>query len=164
MYLVWKAQAECISHAPFLLNMSATEQVHSQFGNVPYPSHLLQTAARCHSLSVRTAQQLSPLPFALLFLLLYTEYYNYVNYLRGASLGDLGAGRWIILERILWGSRREGDYWGDLGVHGWIILEWTLVGKPEGRRLLGRPRRRWVNNIRMDLGGENGGKETTGET
>jgi hypothetical protein len=26
-----------------------------------------------------------------------------------------------------------------------------LVGKPEGRRTLGRPRRRWVNNIRMDL-------------
>ena len=27
----------------------------------------------------------------------------------------------------------------------------VLVGKPEGRRLLGRPRRRWVVNIRMDL-------------
>jgi hypothetical protein len=27
-----------------------------------------------------------------------------------------------------------------------------LVGKPEGKRPLGRPRRRWVNNIRMDLG------------
>jgi hypothetical protein len=27
-----------------------------------------------------------------------------------------------------------------------------LVGKPEGKRLLGRPRRRWVDNIRMDLG------------
>jgi len=26
-----------------------------------------------------------------------------------------------------------------------------LVGKPEGRRPLGRPRRRWVYNIRMDL-------------
>jgi hypothetical protein len=26
-----------------------------------------------------------------------------------------------------------------------------LVGKPEGRRPLGRPRRRWVVNIRMDL-------------
>jgi hypothetical protein len=24
-----------------------------------------------------------------------------------------------------------------------------LVGKPEGKRLLGRPRHRWVNNIRM---------------
>jgi len=27
----------------------------------------------------------------------------------------------------------------------------VLVGKPEGWRQLGRPRRRWVNNIRMDL-------------
>ena len=27
----------------------------------------------------------------------------------------------------------------------------VLVGKPEGRRPLGRPRRRWMDNIRMDL-------------
>jgi hypothetical protein len=27
-----------------------------------------------------------------------------------------------------------------------------LVGKPKGKRPLGRPRRRWVDNIRMDLG------------
>jgi hypothetical protein len=27
-----------------------------------------------------------------------------------------------------------------------------LVGKPEGRTLLDRPRRRWVDNIRMHLG------------
>jgi hypothetical protein len=26
-----------------------------------------------------------------------------------------------------------------------------LVGKPEGRRPLGRPRRRWVDNIKIDL-------------
>ena len=31
------------------------------------------------------------------------------------------------------------------GVHG------VLVGKPEGKRPLGRPRRRWEDNIRMDL-------------
>jgi hypothetical protein len=28
-----------------------------------------------------------------------------------------------------------------------------LVGKPEGKRPLGRPRRRWVDNIKMDLRG-----------
>ena len=33
----------------------------------------------------------------------------------------------------------------DMGVY------MVLVGKPEGRRPLGRPRRRWVDNIRMDL-------------
>jgi hypothetical protein len=27
----------------------------------------------------------------------------------------------------------------------------VLVGKPEGRRPLGRPRRRWEDGIRMDL-------------
>ena len=27
----------------------------------------------------------------------------------------------------------------------------VLVGKPEGKRPLGRPRRRWVDNIRMNL-------------
>jgi hypothetical protein len=27
-----------------------------------------------------------------------------------------------------------------------------LVGKPEGKRALGRPRRRWMENIRMNLG------------
>jgi hypothetical protein len=28
----------------------------------------------------------------------------------------------------------------------------VLVGKPEGKRPLGRPRRRWENGIKMDLG------------
>jgi hypothetical protein len=27
----------------------------------------------------------------------------------------------------------------------------VLVGKPEGKRPMGRPRCRWVDNIRMDL-------------
>jgi len=33
----------------------------------------------------------------------------------------------------------------DRGVHR------VLVGKPEGKRRLGRPRRRWEDNIKMDL-------------
>ena len=35
----------------------------------------------------------------------------------------------------------------------------VLVGKPEGKRPLGRPRRRWEDNIKMDLqeGGEGRG-------
>jgi hypothetical protein len=28
-----------------------------------------------------------------------------------------------------------------------------MVGKAEGKKSLGRPRRRWLDNIRMDLGG-----------
>jgi hypothetical protein len=31
-------------------------------------------------------------------------------------------------------------------------LNKVLVGKPEGKRPLGRPRRRWENGMRMDLG------------
>jgi len=31
------------------------------------------------------------------------------------------------------------------------VMYRVLVGKLEGRRPLGRPRRRWVDNIRMDL-------------
>ena len=31
------------------------------------------------------------------------------------------------------------------------VVHNVLVGKPEGKRLLGRPRRRWEDNIKMDL-------------
>jgi len=40
----------------------------------------------------------------------------------------------------------------DRGVHR------VLVGKPEGNRLLGRPRRRWEGNIKMDLQEVGGGR------
>ena len=38
-----------------------------------------------------------------------------------------------------------------------ILLFTVLVGKPEGKRLLGRPRRRWEDNIKMDLQKVGGG-------
>jgi hypothetical protein len=34
----------------------------------------------------------------------------------------------------------------------------VLVGKPEGKRPLGRPRRRWENNIKIDLQEVGGGR------
>jgi hypothetical protein len=37
-----------------------------------------------------------------------------------------------------------------------------MVGKPEGKRPLGRPRRRWKVNNRMDLREKEGGKLWTG--
>ena len=40
----------------------------------------------------------------------------------------------------------------DRGVHR------VLVGKPEGKRPLGRPRRRWEDNIKMDLREVGGGR------
>jgi hypothetical protein len=33
----------------------------------------------------------------------------------------------------------------------------VLVGKPEGKRILGRPRRRWEDNIKMDCREVGGG-------
>jgi hypothetical protein len=35
----------------------------------------------------------------------------------------------------------------------------VLVGKPEGKRPLGRPRRRWEDNIKMDFQEVGGGRE-----
>ena len=46
-----------------------------------------------------------------------------------------------------------GTYGGGRGVHR------VLVGKPEGKRPLGRPRRRWEDNIKMDLQEVGGGCE-----
>ena len=40
----------------------------------------------------------------------------------------------------------------DIGVHR------VLVGKPEGKMPLGRPRRRWEDNIKMDLQEVGGGR------
>jgi hypothetical protein len=34
----------------------------------------------------------------------------------------------------------------------------VLVGKPEGKRALGRPRRRWEDNIKMDVQKVGGGR------
>jgi len=52
---------------------------------------------------------------------------------------------WVIKSRrMIWAGNvaRMGE---KIGVYR------VLLGKPEGRRPLGRPRRRWVDNIRMDL-------------
>jgi len=41
-----------------------------------------------------------------------------------------------------------------------VIVEvpvWVLVGRPEGRRPLGRPRRGWEDNIKTDLQEVGGG-------
>jgi len=53
---------------------------------------------------------------------------------------------WVIKSRRM---RRAGHV-ACMGVERGVYYG-VLVGKPEGRRPLGRPRRRWVDNIRMDL-------------
>jgi hypothetical protein len=49
-------------------------------------------------------------------------------------------------------GRACGAYGEDRGVHR------VLVGKTEGKRPLGRPRRRWEDNIKMDLQEVGGGR------
>jgi hypothetical protein len=46
--------------------------------------------------------------------------------------------------RMRWAGHvaRRGDKWNAYRI---------LMGKPEGKIPLGRPRRRWVDNIKMDL-------------
>jgi len=52
---------------------------------------------------------------------------------------------WVIKSRRMRWAGHVALKCGEWGVYR------VLVGKPEGKRLLGRPRSRWVDNIRMDL-------------
>jgi hypothetical protein len=38
------------------------------------------------------------------------------------------------------------------------VVQRVLAGKPEGKRPLGRPRRRWKNNVKMDFQEVGGGR------
>jgi hypothetical protein len=51
---------------------------------------------------------------------------------------------WVIKSRMRWAGHvaRMGEKRGANRI---------LVGRPEGRRRLGRPKRRWEDNIKMDL-------------
>jgi hypothetical protein len=68
--------------------------------------------------------------------------------LRNEELNDLYSSpnilRVIKTRRMRWAGHvaRMGEGRGAYSI---------LVGRPEGRRPLGRPRRRWENNIKMDL-------------
>jgi len=52
---------------------------------------------------------------------------------------------WVIKSRIMRWVGHVAHMWGKRGIYG------LLVGKPDERRPFGRPRRRWVDNIKMDL-------------
>jgi hypothetical protein len=51
---------------------------------------------------------------------------------------------WVIKSRMRW-ARHVAHMWERIGAY------WGLVGKPEGKRPLGRPRCRWENNIKIAL-------------
>jgi hypothetical protein len=54
-----------------------------------------------------------------------------------------------IVRVIKWRRMRSAGHVARMGEEKGVYR--VLVGKPEGKRPLGRPRRRWVDNIRMDL-------------
>ena len=60
---------------------------------------------------------------------------------------------WVVKSRRMRWVGRVARMGEGRGVHR------VLVGKPEGKRPLGRPRRRWEDNIKMDLREVGGGGE-----
>ena len=58
----------------------------------------------------------------------------------------------ILLTQYCWGDQIENDLGGDVARMGESRgVCRVLVGKPEGKRSLGRPRHRWEDNIKIDL-------------
>ena len=95
--------------------------------------------------------------FVRLYFLNYTRYVMTGEWrkLHNEELDDLYS-----LPNILWVVKSRRMRWAghlarmgeDRGVHR------VLVGKPEGKRPLGRPRRRWEDNIKMDVQEVGGGR------
>jgi hypothetical protein len=67
--------------------------------------------------------------------------------LHNEDLHDLYSSPIII--RIM--KARRMRWTGHVARMGENIIPYLLMGKPEGRRPLGRPRRRWLDSIRMGL-------------
>jgi hypothetical protein len=67
--------------------------------------------------------------------------------LHNEGLNDLYSlpNMWLVKSRRMRWAGHVALMGGERGVHR------VLVGKPEGKTQLGRPRRRWKDNIKMDL-------------
>jgi len=68
--------------------------------------------------------------------------------LHNEQLNDLYSSSDIV-RVIKWRRMKWAGYVARMGEERGVYR--VLAGKPEGRRRPGRPRRRWVDNIRMDL-------------
>ena len=73
-----------------------------------------------------------------------TPHYRPTNYIKKLDATEINIVRVIKSRRMRWAGHvaRMGE---EMGVYK------VLLGKPEGKRPLGRPKRRWVDYIRMDL-------------
>jgi hypothetical protein len=67
--------------------------------------------------------------------------------LYNAELNDLYCSLNIV--RVIKSRRKMGGHVARIGERRGVYR--LLKGKPEGKRPLGRPRRRWEDNIKMDL-------------
>jgi hypothetical protein len=87
--------------------------------------------------------------FHIRLVLLFSHKYKYITAKKNDELHNLYSSpniiRMIKSRKMIWAGHvaRMGET-----RNGYRIL----VGKPEGKRPLGRPRRRWVDNIKMNLG------------
>jgi hypothetical protein len=65
--------------------------------------------------------------------------------IRSFRAADSDTDHYLVVAKVRWAGHvaRMGDKRNAYSM---------LVGWPEGKRPLGRPRRRWVDNIKMDLG------------
>jgi hypothetical protein len=67
--------------------------------------------------------------------------------LHNEELNDLYSSANIV--RVITSRMRWAEHVAHMGERRGV--DRVLVGKPEGKRPLGRPRRRWEDNIKMDL-------------
>ena len=67
--------------------------------------------------------------------------------LHNEELNDLNSSPNIV--RVINSRRRWPEHVARMGERRGVCR--VLVGKPEGKRPLGRPRRRWEDNMKMDL-------------
>jgi hypothetical protein len=78
---------------------------------------------------------------------------NAIQRLLGLNICNINGLRSALLTQFCWGDKIEKNEMGGACSacgEGRVVYR-VLVGKPEGRRPLVRPRRRWEDNIRMDL-------------
>ena len=142
---------EDTKHCSLLLNLINSQVV---FAHTSYL--ILPFSSRSHPQPASTFVTALPSPFHFTYFSLYYRIFFLLSYMYefNEELNDLYSSPTIVRviksRRMRWAGHlalmEEGR-----GVHK------VLVGKPEGKRPMGRPRRRWEDNIKLDLQEVGGG-------